>query len=80
MNTQLSIETLRKITPIDNSLIKYYSDLDFLDIADNIDKVNKKKSKKLSDIETNNHSIGYFKNEKLIRIDQVGAGIPKETT
>ena len=70
---------MRKITPIDNSVIKYYSDLDFLDISDNIDKVNKKKSKNLSDIETNYHSIGYFQNGKLIRIDQVGNGIPKET-
>jgi hypothetical protein len=79
MSTLPSIETLRKITTIDNSQIKYYPDLDFLDISDNIDKVNKKKSKTLSDIETNYHSIGYFQNEKLIRIDQVGAGIPKET-
>src|SRR5215217_1027867 len=45
MSTLVSIETLRKITPIDNSVIKYYPDLDFLDISDNIDKVNKKKSK-----------------------------------
>ncbi|MFT3845093.1 MAG: hypothetical protein QM725_08575 [Lacibacter sp.] len=79
MSTLPSIETLRKITPIDNSLIKYYPDLDFLDISDNIDKVNKKKSKNLSDIETNYHSVGYFQNERLIRIDQVGGGIPKET-
>jgi len=79
MNTLLSIETLRKITPIDNCLIKYYPDLSFLDISDNIDKVNKRKSKNLNDIENNYHSIGYFQNKKLIRIDQVGAGIPKET-
>jgi hypothetical protein len=79
MSTLPSIETLRKITPIDNCLIKYYPDLDFIDISDNIDNVNKKKSKNLSDIETNYHSVGYFQNEKLIRIYQVGGGIPTET-
>lgn len=79
MSTLPSIETLRKITPVENIIIKYYPDLSFPDVYDNIDKVNKKKSKSLSDIGTNYHSIGYFQNEKLLRIDQVGAGIPKET-
>jgi hypothetical protein len=79
MNTMPTIETLRKAITIDSSLIKYYPELDFIDIFDNIDKVNKKKSKNISDIETNYHSVGYFKNERLIRIDQVGSGMPKET-
>ena len=79
MNTLLSIETLRKICAINNSLIKYYQDLEYLEISGDIDKINKKRSKNLTDIETNYHSIGYFQNEKLIRIDQVGDGIPNET-
>ncbi len=73
------IETYRKAFPTDNCEIKYYPELDFLDISDDIKKLNKKKSKALKEIATPYHSIGFFLNDKLIRIDNVGAGIPKET-
>ena len=40
--------------------------------------MSKKKSKPLEEITTPYHSVGFFLNDKLIRIDNVGAGIPKE--
>lgn len=53
--------------------------MDFIDIFENIEKTIKKKSKSITDIDTNYYSVGYFENDKLIRLDQVGTGIPKET-
>ena len=73
------IENYRKDFDPNKCEIKYYLSLVFLDIYDDPKKVNKKKSKSLIEITTPYHSIGYFLNGKLIRIDNVGSGIPKET-
>lgn len=79
MSTQPNIETYRKTFPKDNCNIKYYPELDFLDISEDIKKLSKKKSKDLEEITTPYYSIGFFLKDKLIRIDNVGSGIPKET-
>jgi len=70
------IEKLRNENPVENCEIKHYRDLDFVDIFENVDKTAKKKS--VSNIDTRYYSVGYFKNNQLIRLDNVGA-IPKET-
>jgi uncharacterized protein YwqG len=79
MITLPDIETYRKTFPVKKCEIKYYTELDFLDIADDIKKLNKKKNKSLDEITTPYHSVGFFLNDKLVRIDNVGAGIPTET-
>lgn len=71
------IEKLRNENTIENCEIKHYQDLDFVDIFENVDKTTKKKS--ISNIDTDNCTVGYFKNNKLIRLDKVGAEIPIET-
>ena len=73
------IEKLRKRNTVEKCQIKYYQDLDFIDIFDNVEKATKKKNKSITDIGTSDYNVGYFENDKLIRLDQVGAGIPKET-
>jgi hypothetical protein len=79
MNILPNIETYRKSFPANKCDTKYYPELDFLDISGDIKKLSKKKSKPLDEITTPYHSVGFFLNDKLIRIDNVGSGIPKET-
>lgn len=79
-STKPDIGKHRKAFPVNNCHLKYYEDLDFFDLSDDIKKLNKKKDKPLAEITTPYHSIGYFLENKLIRIDQVGTNnIPTET-
>jgi len=78
-SSQKDIATYRKKFPIDNCDVKYYTELSFLDISEDIKKLTNKKSKALKEITTPYHSIGFFLNNKLIRIDNVGTGLQKET-
>lgn len=78
-SSQPDIEKYRKTFSSDKCNIKYYPDLEYLDIYDDIRKASKKKSKSLEEITTPYYSIGYFLDNKLVRIDNVGTGIPKET-
>lgn len=72
------IETFRKTFQAEICAVKYYDELDFLDLFQNLNGIKRKKSKELKDI-TNTHCIGYFLDGKLIRIDSVGGQIPRET-
>jgi len=68
----ISLEEAQKKCPIDECEIKYYNKLSFMDIYMNIDSLEKKKSVKFSDIKEKFYSIGYFKNNQLIKLEQVG--------
>ncbi|MDR2926241.1 MAG: hypothetical protein LBU76_09910 [Azoarcus sp.] len=75
-----NISDLQKKCIIDDCKIKYYKNLNFIDVFENIYSATKKKSTAFSNVEESGYSIGYFRDDRLIRLDNVGdAIIPNET-
>jgi hypothetical protein len=77
----MKINTVRKKCQTDECEVKYYEDLDFVDLFDELEKLNSLYNKKKS-IDPKNkesYSVAYFKDGKVIRIDYVGGAFPSET-
>ena len=79
MNNVPNIEIFRKNFTPEMCKIKYYEELEFVFLFEKLKGINRRKSIEFENINPNSYCIGYFQNEKLVRIDDVNSYIPKET-
>lgn len=79
MNNAPNIETFRKDFTPELCTIKYYEELEFVSFFQKLNGINRRKSIEFENVNPNFYCIGYFLNNKLVRIDDINSFIPKET-